>query len=220
MPNFTTAIFDLDGTLLDTLDDLADAVNASLAAFGYPARTREQVRSFVGNGVRLLIVRALPQGDSNPDFEEVYAYFRRYYSAHSCEKTAPYPGILDALATLRARGVKIAVVSNKMESAVRDLTASFFPGLVEVAIGDLEGRPRKPAPEGVFAALECLGVGREGAVYIGDSDVDVETAQNAALPCISVLWGFRDEDCLRSAGADSFAKDTEELLSYFEKCTR
>ena len=213
MPAYKAAVFDLDGTLLDTLDDLADGVNAALAQFGYSPRTREEIRAFVGNGVRLLVARALPQGEENPQFEEVFAYFRAYYTAHSCVKTAPYAGVLAMLASLRERGVHIAVVSNKLESAVRDLCRRYFGDLVEVAVGDLDGRPRKPAPDGVFAALHSLGVAASEAVYIGDSDVDILTAQNAALPCIAVLWGFRDRECLASAGATVFAANAEELLT-------
>jgi len=210
---YQAAVFDLDGTLLDTLDDLADGVNITLAHYGYPRRTREEIRSFVGNGVRLLVSRSLPSGEETPQFEEIFAYFKNYYSTHSRVKTAPYPGILAMLEELRRRGIFVAVVSNKLESAVRDLCSLFFGDLVTVAIGDLDGRPRKPAPDGTLAALASLGVSAADAVYIGDSDVDVETAHNAGLPCIAVLWGFRDAACLKNAGADFFAADSEELLS-------
>lgn len=216
MPAYKAAVFDLDGTLLNTLDDLADAVNRALSEFGYPPRMRKEVRAFVGNGVRLLVSRALPQGEDNPDFERVFAFFRTYYTAHAQEKTAPYPGICDTLTALRAEGVRIAVVSNKLEEAVSALCRDYFGELVEVAVGDLVGRPRKPEPDGVFAALAALGVSAEETVYIGDSDVDVLTAHRAGLPCIGVLWGFRDEDCLVAAGADHLVSDAAALRAVIE----
>lgn len=213
MPKFKAAVFDLDGTLLNTLDDLADGVNEALAHFGYPLRTREEVRRFVGNGVRNLIVRALPDGEDTPNFEEVYSYFRTYYATHSMIKTAPYPGITEMLTALKKNGVKIAVVSNKFEAAVKELCRLYFGNLVDVAIGDLDTRPRKPAPDGTYAALREMGVLPEDAAFIGDSDVDIVTARNAGLTPIGVLWGFRDRDCLEGVGAELFATNTDELFS-------
>lgn len=212
-PKFKAAVFDLDGTLLNTLDDLADGVNEALAHFGYPRRTREEVRQFVGNGVLNLIVRALPHGESTPNFEEVYSYFRTYYAAHSTLKTAPYPGITEMLTALKKNGVKIAVVSNKFEAAVKELCKLYFGDLVDVAIGDLDTRPRKPAPDGTHAALREMGVLPEDAAFIGDSDVDIITGRNAGLTPIGVLWGFRDRNCLEEAGAELFAESADSLFS-------
>ncbi|MBQ8351136.1 MAG: HAD family hydrolase [Clostridia bacterium] len=211
MNRYRAVIFDLDGTLLDTLDDLADAVNYALATHGYPTRTRDEVRLFVGNGVRLLMIRALPGGEENPQFEEVLATFRTYYAAHSQCKTAPYPGILSLLAKLQKNGVRVAVVSNKFDAAVRDLCAHYFGSLVEVAVGESPEVPKKPAPDTVLRAMRLLGVSPDESVYVGDSDVDVETAKNSGIPCISVLWGFRDRAFLEAHGATRFAADVDAL---------
>ena len=213
MIKYKSAVFDLDGTLLNTLDDLADGVNEALTHFGYPPRTVEEVRRFVGNGVRLLIVRALPMGEETPNFEEVHAYFRTYYAAHSMIKTAPYPGIIEMLTKLKENGMKIAVVSNKFDAAVKELCKLYFGDLIDAAIGDLDPRPRKPAPDGTHAALRELGVSPEDAAFIGDSDVDILTARNAGLTPIGVLWGFRDRDCLEGAGAELLAQNADELFS-------
>lgn len=213
MTHYRAVIFDLDGTLLDTLDDLCDAVNVALSAHGYPARTREEVRAFVGNGVRLLIARALPGGESDSRFEEVFATFLSYYAAHDRQKTAPYPGLVALLTSLQERGVHVAVVSNKFDAAVRELCAHYFGGLVEVAVGESPAVPKKPAPDTVLRAMQLLGVPAETCVYVGDSDVDIETAKNAGIPCISVLWGFRDRAFLAAHGAASFAADAAALAA-------
>ena len=211
---YDTFIFDLDGTLLDTLGDLAASVNYALRSHGMPEHSLDDVRRFVGNGVRRLMERAIPEGAENPLFDEAFATFRQYYMAHSLDTTCPYDGIPETLAALRARGCHIAVVSNKMMAATVELCRHFFPDAVEVAIGEdeAEGIRKKPAPDTVFAALRQLGVGQEGAVYVGDSDVDIETARNSGLPCISVLWGFRDRDFLLQHGAETFISAPFELL--------
>lgn len=208
-----TYIFDLDGTLLDTLSDLAAAVNFALRTHGMPEHSIDDVRRFVGNGVRKLMERAIPDGAANPQFDETFATFRQYYMAHSLDTTRPYEGIPEALAALKARGCRLAVVSNKMMAATQELCQHFFPDTIEVAIGEneAEGIRKKPAPDTVFAALKALGVGKEGAVYVGDSDVDIETARNSGLPCISVLWGFRDRDFLIQHGAKTFISDPGNL---------
>lgn len=211
-------IFDLDGTLLDTLTDLSNAVNHALRANSMPERTIEEVRFMVGNGVRKLMLRAVPDGEDNPFFEKAFADFRAYYSEHSFDTTKPYDGILPLLSELKGRGVKMAVVSNKMDAATKPLVKRFFGDYIDVAIGEneTEGIKRKPAPEMVFKAIAELGVKAEDCVYIGDSDVDLHTAQNSNLPCISVLWGFRDKDFLASHGATCFAvtpKDVLELVT-------
>lgn len=210
---YKTYIFDLDGTLLDTLSDLAAAVNFALRTHGMPEHSIDDVRRFVGNGVRKLMERAIPDGAANPQFDETFATFRQYYMAHSLDTTRPYEGIPEALAALKARGCRLAVVSNKMMAATQELCLHFFPDTIEVAIGEneAEGIRKKPAPDTVFAALKALGVGKEGAVYVGDSDVDIETARNSGLPCISVLWGFRDRDFLIQHGAKTFISDPGNL---------
>ena len=210
---YKTYIFDMDGTLLDTLSDLAAAVNYALRTHGMPEHSIDDVRRFVGNGVRKLMERAIPDGAANPQFNETFATFRQYYMAHSLDTTRPYEGIPEALAALKARGCRLAVVSNKMMAATQELCQHFFPDTIEVAIGEneAEGIRKKPAPDTVFAALKALGVGKEGAVYVGDSDVDIETARNSGLPCISVLWGFRDRDFLIQHGAKTFISDPGNL---------
>ena len=214
MNSFSTYIFDLDGTLLDTLGDLAASVNYALRTHRMPEHSVDDVRRFVGNGVRKLMERAVPDGADNPRFDETFATFRQYYMAHSLDTTRPYEGIPETLAALKARGCHLAVVSNKMMAATQELCHHFFPDTIEVAIGEDEaaGIRRKPAPDTVFAALKTLGVGKEDAVYVGDSDVDIQTARNAGLPCISVLWGFRDRDFLINHGAQSLITHPSELL--------
>ena len=214
MMTYSTYIFDLDGTLLDTLGDLAASVNFALREHGMPEHSIDDVRSFVGNGVRLLMERAIPDGADNPDFEVTFATFRQYYMAHSLDTTRPYDGVPEALRELRNRGCQLAVVSNKMMAATQELIRHFFPDTIAVAIGEheAEGIRKKPAPDTVFAALRELGVGQEGAVYVGDSDVDILTAENAGLPCISVLWGFRDKDFLIKHGAKTLISAPSELL--------
>ena len=214
MMTYSTYIFDLDGTLLDTLGDLAASVNFALREHGMPEHSIDDVRSFVGNGVRLLMERAIPDGADNPDFEATFATFRQYYMAHSLDTTRPYDGVPEALRELRNRGCQLAVVSNKMMAATQELIRHFFTDTIAVAIGEheAEGIRKKPAPDTVFAALRELGVGQEGAVYVGDSDVDILTAENAGLPCISVLWGFRDKDFLIKHGAKTLISAPSELL--------
>ena len=208
---YDTYIFDLDGTLLSTLQDLAASCNHALAAHGMPQRTIEEVRMFVGNGVKKLMERAVPDGLDNPSFEEVYASFRQHYMLHNLDTTMPYDGVMQMLADLRAQGKKVAVVSNKFYATTRELCRHFFGDLVPVAIGEREDIRKKPAPDTVFQALRELGVENRNAVYIGDSDVDVETARNSGMPCISVLWGFRDKDFLLAHGATTFISSPEEL---------
>ncbi|MBP3247504.1 MAG: HAD-IA family hydrolase [Prevotella sp.] len=211
---YNTYIFDLDGTLLDTITDLAASCNYALRTHGMPEHSVDDVRRFVGNGVRKLMERAIPHGAENPDFEATFATFREHYMHHSLDTTQPYPGISEVLADLKARGCRLAVVSNKMMAATVELCRHFFPDTIEVAIGEheAEGIRKKPAPDTVFAALRELGVEKDRAVYVGDSDVDVQTAANSGLPCISVLWGFRDRDFLIQHGAKTFISAPSELL--------
>ena len=214
MTAYNTYIFDLDGTLLDTLADLAASTNYALRKHGMPEHTIDDVRRFVGNGVRKLMERAVPDGADNPLFDKAFATFRQHYMEHSLDTTRPYEGVPEMLAELHERGCHIAVVSNKMMAATQELCRHFFPDTVEVAIGEHEaaGIRKKPAPDTVFAALQSLGVEKYNAVYVGDSDVDIETAANAGLPCISVLWGFRDRDFLIQHGAKTFISAPSELL--------
>ena len=199
----TGILWDLDGTLLDTLEDLHDAVNYALAQYGLPPRTLAEVRRFVGNGAGKLIQRAV-EGRADP--AAVLETFRGYYNAHCREKTRPYPGIPEALAQLGAE-FPMAVVSNKPDSAVKPLCAEYFPGIF--ALGERPDCPRKPAPEMVLRAMEAIGV--ERCVYVGDSEVDVLTAKNAGVPCLSVLWGFRDREEIQAAGGIHFCETPEEL---------
>ncbi len=210
--SFKVALFDLDGTVLNTLDDLADATNAVLAANGMPVRTRDEVCRFVGNGIRKLIERAVPAGTDEGKISKVLADFKSYYGAHCAEKTAPYAGILEMLAALREGGVRTAVVSNKADFAVQALAKQYFGDLFDMALGeDVAKRPAKPAPDMVYHVLETLDATPAEAVYIGDSDVDVLTARNAGLSCIAVTWGFRDRACLQKAGATLLADTAKEL---------
>lgn len=209
---YDTYIFDLDGTLLDTLTDLAASCNYALLQHGMAQRTIDEVRMFVGNGVKKLMERAIPDGLANPQFDEVYQCFRQHYLKHGLDHTAPYPGVLPMLAELKRRNKKIAVVSNKFYRATEELCKHFFDQYVEVAIGEREGIKKKPAPHTVLEALAQLGVTGDNAVYIGDSDVDIATANNCQLPCISVLWGFRDKDFLLRSGATTLISAPKELL--------
>lgn len=196
-------LWDLDGTLLDTLEDLADGVNYALAQFSLPPRTLAEVRAFVGNGARNLMVRAV---DGRADPEAVLAVFQTYYGAHCRIKTRPYAGILPALETLGGR-YPMAVVSNKPDAAVKALARAYFPGLY--ARGESGDCPRKPAPDMVLQAMEALGV--ERCIYIGDSEVDIATGANAGVPVLSVLWGFRDRELLARAGGSCFCEKPADL---------
>ncbi len=210
--NFDTYIFDLDGTLLSTLEDLAASCNYALRHNGMAERTMEEVRMFVGNGVKKLMERAVPDGLVNPLFEKVYADFRQHYMEHNLDTTQPYPGVMELLKELKARGKKIAVVSNKFYAATQALCRHFFGDLVDVAIGEREDIRKKPAPDTVNEALRQLDADRDRAVYIGDSDVDIMTARNSGIPCISVLWGFRDVNFLVEHGACIFVSTPLQIL--------
>ena len=213
MKDFETYIFDLDGTLLSTLDDLVASTNYALRWAGMPERTVEEVRMFVGNGVKLLMERAIPNGINNPKFEETYAKFREHYMEHNLDTTCPYEGIPELLRELKRRGKKLAIVSNKFYAATQELAKHFFPDTLEVAIGERDSIRKKPAPDTVLEALKQLGASKDNAVYIGDSDVDIMTAKNCDLPCISVLWGFRDKDYLVKHGGTIFVDKPSEILS-------
>lgn len=211
MHKYKTYIFDLDGTLLSTLADLAASTNYALRTHHMPERSLDEVRRFVGNGVKKLMERAIPDGLNNPLFEETFATFRQHYMQHNLDTTQPYPGIMQLLEQLKAEGKNIAVVSNKFYAATRELCRHFFGDLVPVAIGEREDIRKKPAPDTVIEALRELGVDKEGAVYIGDSDVDIMTAKNSGMPCVSVLWGFRDKVFLLEHGATTLISQPEDM---------
>ena len=210
---YEAVIFDLDGTLLDTLDDLWDSVNAALQKYALPIRTREEVRAFIGNGIVKLMQRAsgLKEGEL---FDGVLSEFKRHYGAHCEDKTQPYEGIIPMLESLRVKGVKTAVVSNKADFAVKKLAEGYFHGLLLEAVGEneAEGIRKKPAPDSLLAVMESLGVDASSTVYVGDSEVDIQTAQNAGVECISVTWGFKDRDFLIENSAMLLVDSVEELL--------
>lgn len=213
----TTVIFDLDGTLLNTLADLQAAVNYALTQYGYPVKSLEEVRMSVGNGVAKLMERVLPGGLENSDFESCLKAFREYYSAHIQDMTMPYPKIPELLSTLKGKGYRLGIVSNKFDAAVKQLKEDYFSETISVAIGESAGVRKKPAPDCVYKAMEELCCTKEQAVYVGDSDVDVMTAHNSGLRCIGVTWGFRDEQVLKQAGADWIVESPLDILSVLEK---
>lgn len=208
-------IFDLDGTLLDTLEDLTDAVNAALEEYGLPVRSIEEVRNFVGNGIRTLMIRAVGE-ETHPKFEEIFAFFQTYYKEHTNCKTCPYEGVLEVLELLKERGIKMAIVSNKVDTAVKSLNEAYFSEYIDIAIGEREGIRRKPAPDSLNEVLSILGINKDEAIYVGDSDVDIKTAKNADVSCISVSWGFRDAKFLKEHGAEHIIEKPMELLDYME----
>lgn len=215
---YDAVIFDLDGTLLDTLRDLTDSLNAVLAQYGLAERTLDEVRCFVGNGIRKLIERAIPGGTEHPGYEEIYDAFCAHYGAHCMDATEPYPGIDSLLDWLTKAGYRMAIVSNKADFAVKRLNRIYFGDQIPVAIGEREGIRKKPAPDTVLQALRELGVERERAVYVGDSDVDIETARNSGMDLISVSWGFRSREFLLEHGAvpEQIASNVHEVRRLLE----
>lgn len=212
---YKLAIFDMDGTILNTIDDLAASLNAVLEKSGFPTRTMDEVIRFVGNGLRKLIERGVPEGSDSETVDRVLADFKAYYAVHCADCTAPYDGIIELLKNLRTNGCLTAVVSNKADDAVQELCKKYFDGLFDYAVGERSGILRKPAPDSVNEVLEKLNVSRENAVYIGDSDVDIMTARNAGMDSIIVEWGFRERDFLLKKGAKtivSAAKEIEDIV--------
>ena len=210
---YEAVVFDLDGTLLNTLEDLTDAVNYAMEQNIMPLCTREQVRSYLGNGMRYLLACAVPGGEEHPAYQKAYEDFRSYYQTHCKNRTNPYPGIRILLEELRHRGIRMAIVSNKADPAVKDLNRQFFPEHISVAIGETETIARKPAPDTVLEALAQLKVSPEKALYVGDSEVDLKTAENAGMRCITVTWGFRDREFLTEKGAKTLIDQPLELLA-------
>ena len=210
-------LFDLDGTLLDTLDDLANSVNYALRTHHLPERSHTEIRSFLGNGIRNLMLDAVGRGMSDEAFEPVFQTFRTYYVEHCLDKSKPFAGIIDLLKALQQRGITMAVVSNKLHPAVVELNERFFKEYITSAVGESATVRRKPNPDAVLAALSELGCSKDEAVYVGASEVDLQTAQNAGMQCMLVLWGFRDEDFLRSLpGASLFAQCPADILSWLD----
>lgn len=214
---FNSVVFDLDGTLLDTLGDLRDSVNYALEKNRLPKRTTEEIRSFVGNGIRLLIERSVPENTPLEITDKCFSDFKEYYKNHSAILTKPYDGIIDIIEELKAKGVKIAVVSNKADFAVKTLMEDYFSNLYDCAYGERMGVPRKPEPDGVFEAIKKMGADVENTVYIGDSEVDVETSKNAKLPCIAVTWGFRDKKVLESLNPEYIVDSPSDVLRIIER---
>jgi phosphoglycolate phosphatase len=212
MSKINTVIFDMDGTVLNTLDDLTTSVNYTMEKFGFPKITLEEYRRAVGNGIRKAIELTVPEGTSQEVIDEMVPVFKEHYDVHCLDKTGPYAGIIELMRELKKRGYKIAIVSNKIDSAVKELNQKFFFEVVEVAIGEQDGIKRKPAPDMVVKAMDELGSSADEAVYIGDSEVDFATAKNSNLPCISVLWGFRDKAYLEEIGANIFAEEPSDVL--------
>ena len=207
---YEAVLFDMDGTILDTMTDLYDGANRSLAMHGYPLRTMEEIRIFVGGGARQLMQRSLPDTVSEEELDAITEEFRTWYGENSCVKTCPYPGVEAAVEALQKAGVKVAVVSNKPDVATKALAKQFFPTLL--AFGQRDDVPSKPAPEMVWNALQKLGVSAENAIYVGDSEVDVATARNAGMPLLAVCWGFRTREELMAAGAEHIVDNAEDML--------
>ncbi len=207
-----TVIFDLDGTILDTLADLTDSVNYALSKNNLPCRSTQEVRSFVGNGIRLLIERAVPQNTPTAVVDNCFVDFKAHYKGNSTNKTKPYDGINEVLNELRNSGVRLALVSNKADFAVQEIIEKYFPHIFHFATGEKEGVRRKPYPDSVFVAMEYLGADKNKTVYIGDSEVDIETARNCGIPCIAVTWGFRDKSVLVGLNPEYIIDETKQII--------
>ena len=208
---YTTYIFDLDGTLLDTLQDLANAVNYSMRTMKYPERTLDEVRRFIGDGMKMLIRRAVPAETGEEDCEKALALFREYYNAHLCDCTTVYGGMGELISTLKADGKKLAVVSNKADDASNAVVHHFFGDSFDIVLGRREDFPPKPEPDSVLYVMKQLGSDTAECIYIGDSDTDVDTAHNAGLPCIGVTWGNRERRLLEEKGAEFIVDSPEEI---------
>jgi len=214
--NINTVIFDLDGTLIDTLDDLRDSVNRALEIYGYPPRTRADIRRFVGNGVGKLVERSLPEGTENETFQKVFKCFKEHYDKNCANKTKPYPGVKELLCALKKKGFKTAVVSNKYDDAVKELCGLYFGDSIDIAVGESAEVRKKPAPDSILKILGTLKTKKENAIFAGDSDVDIKTARNAGVKIISVLWGYRDGEELSAAGAEVLVREPGDILKMLE----
>ena len=216
MKKYKLVIFDMDGTILDTIEDIKDAVNVALEYFGYPVRTVSEVKRAVGNGLRKTLERSLPAPVDEETFGQIYSYMIEHYSFHSADKTKPYDGIVEVIRKIKDMGYDTAVISNKKESAVKDLCEKFYKGLFDYSLGEKEGRRPKPYPDAVNYVLEEMKIESKEAIYIGDSEVDIETAKNSNMDSIIVTWGFREEEFLISKGAKTFARYPSELLEILQ----
>ena len=208
---YKAVLFDLDGTILNTVADLHVSLNYVLKQYGLPARTVEETAQFLGNGIRRLIELGAGEGVPPQTVDAMFADFKAHYAVHCLDQTRPYEGVPELVSALRSAGVKTAVVSNKADFAVQELVERFFPGLFDFSVGERDGIRRKPCPDSVNEALSRMGVPHEGAVYIGDSEVDIQTAHNAGLPCFCVAWGFRTPAQLQASGAPRIVRTVEEL---------
>ncbi|SES90689.1 HAD family hydrolase [[Clostridium] polysaccharolyticum] len=211
MKNYKLLIFDLDGTILETLEDLTDSTNVALKSQGFPEKTMEQVRSYIGNGIYKLLERAVPKGTEPEILEKVYKTFKEYYRLHCADKTKPYDGMAELLTELKKNGHLLAVVSNKADFAVQSLCKEYFGDLFDYTAGEREGVRRKPYPDSILEVLKVFHVEKEHAVYIGDSEVDIQVAKNAGIDEIAVAWGYRDEEFLMEQGARVIVKDVKEI---------
>ncbi|MBO5384937.1 HAD family hydrolase [bacterium] len=207
-----TVIFDLDGTLLYTLEDLKDSMNFALSKFNYPQKNLEEIRNFVGNGVKVLMELSIPQGKNNENFNECLAIFKTHYAQNMYNKTKPYDGIIEMLENLQQQGFRTAVVSNKFDLATKELCKKYFAKKIEIAIGESENIRKKPAPDSIFKVMEILNSNKNSTYFVGDSEVDIQTAQNANIKCISVTWGYKDKEFLLKNGAKFLANSPKEIL--------
>ena len=214
---YKAVLFDMDGTVLDTVGDLTDAINVSLEKFGFPARSQKEVKSFLGKGPAHFVNCAVPEGTDAATKQQVLAFYEPYYDSHCQIRTAPYPGIMDLLKTLKARGIRLAVISNKQEPAVKALAQQHFSGLLELAVGTSPRIRCKPDPSAVLAAMAELGVEKSETLYVGDMDVDLNTARNAGIDCVGVAWSFLGRKKLESLGAEHIVDNTEQLLEFILK---
>ena len=214
MSKIDTVIFDLDGTLINSLEDLRVSVNYALFGFKYPKQTLDMVRRNVGNGIEKLIERSLPDGKNNVNYEVCLEIFIEHYKTHMSVNTKPYPHIIETLAALKSRGYKLAVVSNKFDAAVKPLCQKYFKNLIDVAIGQSKDTKKKPAPDTVYIALDELGSTSETSIYVGDSEVDIQTAKNSGMDCISVSWGFKTKEFLKQNGASVIIDTPLEIFNY------
>ncbi len=214
--NIQAIIFDLDGTLLDTLDDLGDSVNHVLEKYHYPQRTKEEIRSFIGNGIKKLIERALPYRIEDNEFEKVFNDFQAYYQIHCLDKTIPYPHILELLKMLKEKNYKTAIISNKSDDKVQVLKKAFFPDLIDLALGTKDFAKTKPNPESTLQLIHDLNVPLSSCLFVGDSEVDIQTAHNANIPCVSVSWGFKSKEALLKNGAQIIIDTPLELIKILD----
>lgn len=212
MMKLKAVIFDLDGTILDTLEDLKNSVNFALSKNGLPVRTIDEIRAFVGNGIRLLIERAVPENTDSGVVDRCFEDFKAHYKEHSADNTKPYEGIIALLDELKSQGVKLAVVSNKADFAVQALVEEYFQDLFDFAVGEREGIRRKPCPDSVNEAIKVLDASPDEVVYVGDSEVDIETSRNAGVKCVAVTWGFRDKDVLESLSPEYIIDKPSQLM--------